>query len=600
MPTSDNVREKFLKFFKEKKHAIIPSASLIPENDPTVLFTTAGMHPLVPFLLGEQHPSGKRLANFQKCVRTVDIDEVGDRWHLTFFEMLGNWSLGDYFKKEAIEWSHEFLTKKKWLGFDSERIHVSCFEGDKDAPKDAEAAKVWQSLGIPSERIHFYSKKENWWGPAGQTGPCGPDTEMFYDTKKISHKGECGPWCSCGRFVEVWNDVFMQYNKTAEGKFIPLKQKNVDTGMGLERVAAVIDGLDSVFETDLMVGAFNKVKELGNQKLVEKNMNSVRIITDHLRAAAFILGDEVGIVPSNVDQGYVVRRLIRRSIRHARLIGIEGHFTSEVAGEVVKRFQGIYPELRKSRERIFSELDREEAKFLNTIHKGLSLAQKEISALEKEAKTVFPTKAAFDLYQSFGFPIEMTEEIVREKGFKLNKEDFFKKLAEHQELSRKATEKKFKGGLADTQSKTVRMHTATHLLHAALRKVLGEHVEQKGSNITTERLRFDFSHPAKVPEEKLREVEALVNEKVREGLSVKMEVMSPQQAKKDGAIGLFASKYGEKVKVYTVFDQKTGKFFSKEICGGPHVNNTKEVGKFRIVKEEGISAGVRRIKAVVE
>ncbi|MFH1256655.1 MAG: alanine--tRNA ligase [Candidatus Diapherotrites archaeon] len=603
----EEIRKKFLQFFKEKKHAIIPSASLIPENDPTVLFTTAGMHPLVPFLLGEPHPEGKRLANFQKSVRTGDIESVGDQWHLTFFEMLGNWSLGDYFKKGAIEMSLEFLTSKKWLGLDVNKLSVSCFEGDKDAPKDNESADIWRGLGIPEERIYFFPKSENWWGPAGQTGPCGPDTEMFYDTGKPHCKpagkkrGEnCNPSCGCGKFVEIWNDVFMQYNKKADGSFETLKQQNVDTGMGLERISAVINGVNSNYETDLMKGTMDKVKELCGEKLFNENIASARIITDHLRTATFILGDEKGITPGNVGQGYVLRRLIRRAIRHARNLGISDNFTAALAKTVVERFTKIYPELGKNKERIYSEIDCEETRFKETIEKGMHLLEREIEALAKTKQKVFPPKLAFDLYQSHGFPFELTQEIVSEKGLSVDKKEFDKRLEEHQALSRKGAEHKFKGGLADMQEETTKLHTATHLLNAALRKVLGEHVFQKGSNITAERLRFDFPNPEKVPAEKLKQAEDLINEKIREGFEVKMEIMPVEEAKKSGAMGVFDSRYGEKVKVYTVFNPKTKEVFSKEICGGPHVQNLKGMGHFKIVKEEAVAAGVRRIKAVLE
>ncbi len=607
MMSSQEIREKFLLFFKEKEHAIIPSSSIVPENDPSVLFTTAGMHPLVPYLLGEPHPEGKRLANFQKCVRTVDIDRVGNQWHLTFFEMLGNWSFGDYFKKGAIEMSLEFLTSKKWMGLDAEKIYISVFKGDKDAKRDEESANIWKSLGIPDERIYYFPKSDNWWGPAGQTGPCGPCTEMFYDVgkeycKKPGRKlhENCNPGCSCGKYAEIWNDVFMEYHKTVEGKFVQLKQKNVDTGLGLERMAAVMQGKDNVYETDLMIKTFNKVKELVPEESFLANIASARIITDHMRAAAFILGDEIGIVPSNVDQGYVLRRLIRRAVRHGRILGINSNFTAEVAKTVIERFKEIYPELKKNKSRILDELDREETKFRNVVAKGLLLLEREIVAAEKKRKKEISPKTSFDLYQSFGFPIEITEEIATEKGLSLDREKFLAKLRQHQQLSRKATEKKFKGGLADTKAETTRLHTATHLLNEALRRAVDKKIYQKGSNITAERLRFDFPLNRKLTKDEIKKVEELVNRKIKEGLEVKMETMSLSDAKKAGAEGVFAAKYGERVKIYTMLNRKTKEIFSREICGGPHVKNTKGLGKFRIVKEEGVAAGVRRIKAVLE
>ena len=595
--SSQEIREKFLKFFKEKKHSALPSASLIPENDPTVLFTTAGMHPLVPFLLGEKHPLGKRLVNAQKCVRTQDIEEVGDAWHLTFFEMLGNWSLGDYFKKEAIKMSFEFLTSKKWLGLSKEKLAVSCFKGDSDAPKDSEAAKAWEKLGI--SRIVFLPKHNNWWGPAGLTGPCGPCTEMFYYVGKGKPSKGSNPETDEENWCEIWNDVFMQYNKQSDGSFTPLKQKNVDTGLGLERTVAVLNGFNSTFETDLLKPVFEKAKSLTNlQPELPEVQKSLRIIADHLRAATFILGDEKGITPSNVDQGYVLRRLIRRSIRHARLIGIVENFTAKVAVSVIERFQEVYPELGKNHQRIFEELDREESRFKQTLEKGIHLAEKEFSALHK-GQTV-PAKIVFDLYQSFGFPLEMTEELAREKHLEIDVKGFEALLLEHQELSRKGAEQKFAGGLADASEETTRLHTATHLLNEALRKIVSPSIFQKGSNITAERLRFDFPLDRKLSPAEIKKVEDLVNEKIKEGLTVEMEVMSVEKAKAMGAQGIFESKYSDSVKVYTILNAETEEIFSREICGGPHVKNTKELGKFKILKEESSAAGIRRIKAVVE
>jgi len=563
---SSELRKKFLDFFREKKHIIIPGASLTPEHDPTVLFTTAGMHPLVPFLLGEKHPSGKRLANVQKCLRTDDIEEVGDSWHLTFFEMLGNWSLGDYWKKEAIAWSFEFLTEKKWLGIPFEKINVTVFAGDKDSSRDEESAKIWQKLGIPKGKIHFLAKKDNWWGPAGQTGPCGPCTEMFVD--------------GC----EIWNDVFMEFNKTKEGKYEPLRQKNVDTGMGLERTIAVLNGFDSVYQTELFSSIIKGIEAL-SQTPDEKTK---RIIADHLKAAVFILSEN--IEPSNVERGYVLRRLIRRSVRCARQIGIKEIFCHKIAKIIID----IYPELKKNQDFIFEQLIREEEKFKKTLERGL----KEFEILAKNNKIT--GKEAFLLYQSYGFPLELTQDLARERNIEVAEKEFKKALERHQEVSRVGAEKKFKGGLADHSEKTTKYHTATHLLLVALRRVLGEHVQQKGSNITSERLRFDFSHGAKLTQQELKRVEEIVNQKIKEDLEVKCEEMDLEQAKKQGATGVFGEKYGERVKVYTIFNPKTGEAFSKEICGGPHVQATSMLGKFKIIKEESSSAGVRRLRAILE
>ncbi|MBU0636571.1 alanine--tRNA ligase [Candidatus Micrarchaeota archaeon] len=605
--SSQKLRTQFLDFFRQKKHKIIPSASIIPENDPTVLFTTAGMHPLVPFLSGEPHPQGKRLANFQKCIRTGDIERVGNQWHLTFFEMLGNWSLGDYFKKEAIEFSIEFLTNSNWLGLDKNRISISCFVGDKDAPKDTQSAQYWKRAGIPTERIYFFPKSDNWWGPAGKTGPCGPDTEMFFDSgKPYCKKGpgkkfgsQCNPSCDCGKFVEIWNDVFMEYNKKANGQYEKLRQKNVDTGMGLERTIAVLEKKDSVFETDLLKPIFDSVQQLSNKK-EKSSLHSQRIVTDHIRSAVFILGDERGIIPNNTDQGYVLRRLIRRTIRHGKLLGIEKNFCAEIGKTVLKRFKDIYPELEKNRETVLQELEKEEKRFKQTLEKGTQLLQKQIQLAKKENQKKLDSKTVFDLYQSFGFPLEMTQEIARENGLKVDETAFQKQLKEHQVLSKKGAAQRFTGGLADHSTAVLRLHTATHLLNAALQQVLGKQVNQRGSNITSERLRFDFHHAEKVTPEQLKKVESLVNQKIKEGLAVKMEIMSFQKAQKLGAMAEFGGKYGAKVKVYSIWNPKTKEVFSRELCGGPHVTNTKELGHFKIKKEQSVAAGIRRIKAILE
>ncbi len=586
---SKELKERYFKFFKEKKHAIISSASLIPEHDPTVLFTTAGMHPLVPFLMGQPHPSGKRLANVQKCIRTGDIDEVGDPLHLTFFEMLGNWSLGDYFKEDAIRWSFEFLTDKKWLGLDKNKLSVTCFAGDKDAPKDDESAKIWERLGIPKERIFFLPKKDNWWGPAGATGPCGPDTEMFIDTGKEKCSSACKPGCSCGKYFEIWNDVFMQYNKTSEGRYEPLKQKNVDTGMGVERTIAMLQGKKSVFEIEAFASIIAEIKKLASIKeYSEKELKSLRIIADHLRAAVFILGDENSIVPSNLDQGYILRRFIRRAIRHGKLIGIDNDFCTMIAKIVIKMNQESWPELKKKEHFILDELNKEEERFRATLEKGLKkfeqIATKDLSGQD-----------AFLLFQSFGFPIEITQELAKEKGHNIDIDAFSREFEKHQDISRKGAEQRFKGGLADSSEGTTRLHTATHLLNQALREVLGKKdIFQKGSNITTERLRFDFNFDRKLTNEELQKVEDWVNERINEKLDVVREEMTVEEAKKKGAQGVFEHKYGEKVFVYTIGKK------SIEICGGPHVKNTSELVHFKIKKEESSAAGVRRIKAVLE
>ena len=581
------IRQKYLEFFKQKDHTVIPSAPLLPENDPTVLFTTAGMHPLVPFLLGEPHPGGKRLVNFQKCIRTGDIDEVGDDTHLTFFEMLGNWSLGDYFKEEAIKLSFEFLTDKKWLNIPLEKLAISVFKGDKDAPVDSEAAKIWKELGIPEHKIVYLPKSENWWGPAGQTGPCGPDTEMFYWVgSKDNPPEDSNPENDEDNWVEMWNDVFMQYNKTADGKYEPLKQKNVDTGLGLERVAAVLQGKKTVYDTELFQPIIEKIKTLASVSY-EENPISYRIVADHLRAASMMAGD--GVKPSNVDQGYVMRRLMRSAIRHGKLLGIEQDFTAELAKKVIYTLSDIYPEL-KNEEAILNVLQHEEEQFRKTIHHGLKEFEK---LMNKITNNTIHGADAFHLYDTYGFPIEMTEELARERGLKVDREGFNKAFEKHQELSRAGAEQKFAGGLQDQSEATTKLHTATHLLHAGLRKVLGDHVEQKGSNITAERLRFDFSHPDKLTPEQIEAVEKYVNDAIASDTKVSFETMGVEEAKKSNAIGLFAGRYGDKVKVYTMEP------WSKEICGGPHVEHLGELGKFKIKKEQSSSAGIRRIKAVL-
>ncbi len=603
MITSKQLRQKYFDFFKSKGHALIPSASLIPENDPTVLFTTAGMHPLVPYLLGEPHPLGRRLYNVQKCIRTGDIDDVGDSWHLSFFEMLGNWSLGDYFKKEMVAFSYEFLTEKKYLAIPSERLSVTCFAGDADAPKDLEAAGAWEKAGVPKNRIHFLQKADNWWGPAGQTGPCGPDTEMFYHVRDIQEKStpEFEKYNKEGTFCEIWNDVLMQYNKNEKGVCEEGKQKNIDTGMGVERTVAVLNGNNNVYEMDMLKPIFEKVLELAgrkNGKVGAEELRSVRIITDHLRAAVMILGDNKGIDPSNVDQGYVLRRFIRRSIRHARLLKIEGAFCKEVAEVIVKVMGSVYGEVERNKARVFNELEKEEEKFSVALENGTKVLERKLTFLDKSPKKELNAKGVFDLFQSYGFPLEMTIEMCKEKGFSVDTKGFDELLKQHQALSRKGAEQKFKGGLLDNSVETTKLHTATHLLNEALRQIVNPNTSQKGANITAERLRFDFNADEKLTDEQVKKVESWVNEAINAEADVKMEIMSVEEAKKSGAHGVFDSKYGEKVKVYTI--SKGNKIFSKEICGGPHVKNTGELGKFKIQKQEAVAAGVRRIKAVLE
>ena len=590
--TSEQLRNLYLKFFADRGHAVIPSASLIPENDPSVLFTTAGMHPLVPYLLGEKHPAGKRLTDVQKCVRTGDIEEVGDLSHCTFFEMLGNWSLGDYFNEQAIKWSYEFLTGKDYLDIPVEKLAVTVFAGDDDAPRDEQSAKIWEECGILKQNIFFLPKKNNWW-IAGKTGPCGPDTEMFI-IRDVPPCGEhCDPSCDCGRYLEIWNNVFMQFYKHEDGSYTKLEQKNVDTGMGLERTLCTINGLASVYDTDLFDGAKAKIEELTGKKYGEDEdlTKAFRIILDHIRTATFMLGDVRGIVPSNVDQGYILRRLIRRAIRFSKKLGLEGGKLREISACFVEKYRDVYPELNENKEKIFHELDKEEEKFGKALEDGLKEFNKVVTHIPGK---VFPGKTAFRLYDTYGFPLEMTAELAKEQGFSLDEDGYHAAFAEHQKKSSAGAEQKFKGGLADTSEATARLHTATHLMHAALRKVLGSDVGQRGSNITVERLRFDFNFERPMTEEEIKEVERLVNEAIKADVPVVMEEMTVDQAKAAGAIGLFESKYGDRVKVYTMGN------FSKEICGGPHAKRTGELGHFKIIKEQSSSAGIRRIKAVLE
>jgi len=551
--TTRELKEKYLKFFKERGHKIIPSASLIPENDPGALFTSAGMHPLVPYLLGEKHPMGDKLVDSQKCIRTIDIDEVGDDWHLTFFEMLGNWGLGSYWKEESIKMSWEFLTKE--LNLNVDKLSFTCFKGDDDAPKDEESARAWESMDVSKDKIKFLGREDNWWGQSAG-GPCGPDTEIFYDG------------------VEIWNNVFMEFNKTADGKYELLKQKNVDTGMGLERTTAILNGAKSVYEIEPLKSIIDKIKELA--KIYDER--SARIITDHIRASVFIITD--GIVPSNIEQGYVVRRLIRKAIRHGKKIGIKDIFTNQIGKLVIDLMGDEWPELKNNEKFILDQLNQEEERFLKTLDRGLKEFEKGTDP--------------FILFTTYGFPIEITEELAKEKGIKIDKEKFQREFEKHQELSRTATAGKFKSGLADNSEQVTKYHTATHLLLATLRKVLGDHVFQKGSNITAERLRLDFSHPEKMTPDQLKQVEEIVNTQIKNNLAVCCEEMPLEDAKKKNAMGVFESKYGDRVKVYSVEN------FSCEICSGPHVQKTGDLGHFKIIKEEASSSGVRRIKAILE
>ena len=647
--TSAQLREMFQQFMESKGHHRIPSASVIPENDPTVLFTTAGMHPLVPYLMGTPHPAGTRLTDVQKCIRTGDIDDVGDPSHLTFFEMLGNWSLGDYFKKEMIPWSWEFLTSEKYLGLDPDKLAFTVFEGDEDCPRDEEAANLWRSCGVKDDHLFYLPKEHNWWGPAGITGPCGPDTEMFIITKKPCGPN-CSPACHCGAYLEIWNDVFMQYNKQKDGTFIPLKQKNVDTGMGLERTICVLNGKKSVYETDAFTGILAKIEELCGKKYTsdDENTRAFRIVADHMRTSTFIIGDPRGIGPSNVGQGYILRRLIRRAVRYGMGLGLQEGFTAEIAKVIIDQYKAVYPELEQNKAFVLEQLTLEEGRFARTLKQGEKefdkvmnnlrrtreamekiLADDTLAAAEEAVKThvlrpqpdmvsaieavkagdlakvkaecqkihdslnVIDGRSAFKLYDTYGFPIEITKELAAENGLTVDEADFAKRFEQHQATSRSGAEQIFKGGLADHSEQTTCLHTATHLLQAALRKVLGDEVHQKGSNITAERLRFDFTFGRKVTPEELAQVEALVNEAIAAKVPITMEEMTVSEAKAQGAMGLFESKYGEVVRVYTMGP------YSKEICGGPHANNTGDLVSFKIIKEEASSAGVRRIKATI-
>ena len=608
--TADELRDAYLKFFESKGHAIIPGASVIPENDPTVLFTTAGMHPLVPYLMGAmEHPAGTRLTDVQKCVRTGDIDEVGDAAHLTFFEMLGNWSLNDYFKKEAISWSFEFLTQH--LGFRPEQLNVTVFRGegkegeDGYIPADEEAVEIWKSVGIPEERIFRLPREDNWWGPAGTTGPCGPDTEMFIDTGKEKCGEGCRPGCHCGKYIEIWNDVFMQYNKNEEGKFVPLGRHNVDTGMGVERTICMMSGAPTVYDTEIFAPIMAKIDELrslgkgaGAPELpsipAEDVLRARRIIADHMRTATFILCDpKGGVKPGNVGANYVLRRLIRRAVRYARQLGIAEGFTVKLAEVICDKYSHVYPELKVNLDQCRLDLEAEEKRFNATLDKGEAMYKKVAEQLKAHGQSQISGKTAFKLYDTFGFPFEMTVEMATKDGLTVDKEGFEEANRKHQELSRTTSAGSFKAGLQDNSEVVTRMHTATHLLHAALHKVLGPTANQKGSNITAERLRFDFTWPEKMTEEQIAEVEKLVNGWIADAIPVTKKTTTVEEAKSEGAMALFGSKYGDQVTLYSIGD------VSKEICCGPHVANTSELGSFKIQKEQSSSAGVRRIKAVI-
>ncbi len=604
--TADELRETYLSFFESKGHARIQGASVIPENDPTVLFTTAGMHPLVPYLMGQMpHPAGTRLTDVQKCIRTGDIDAVGDSAHLTFFEMLGNWSLNDYFKPEAIAWSYEFLTTK--LGFDPKDLYVTVFAGEDGIPRDDEAIALWKQQGLPDDHIFPLPREDNWWGPAGTTGPCGPDTEMFIDTGKPKCGPDCRPGCHCGKYIEIWNNVFMQYNKNAEGKFEPLGRHNVDTGMGVERTVCMLSGAATVFDTEIFAPIMAKIDELswqgtdagaspdGRAALDQSEiLRARRIVADHMRTATFILCDpKGGVKPGNIGANYVLRRLIRRAVRYSRFLGIAPGFTVKLAEVICEKYKHIYPELGVNLASCKNDLEAEENRFNQTLDKGAAMFAKVAEQLKLHNQTQISGKTAFKLYDTFGYPLEMTLELAKEQGLEVDVAGFEEANKKHQELSRTTSAGSFKAGLQDNSVVVTRMHTATHLLHAALHKVLGPTANQKGSNITPERLRFDFTWPEKMTDEQIKQVEDLVNQWIQQGIAVSKKVTTVEEAKNEGAMALFGSKYGDQVTLYTIGD------VSKEICCGPHVENTSELGSFKITKEQSSSAGVRRIKAVI-
>ena len=598
--TANELRSKYIEFFKSKNHVEISGQSLIPENDPSVLFTMAGMHPLVPYLLGEKHPAGTRLTDYQKCIRTGDIEEVGDPSHLTCFEMLGNWSLGDYFKKESIAFSYEFLTSPKWLGLDPKKISVTVFAGDENAPRDEEAAGYWKENGMPEDKIAYLPASDNWWA-AGPTGPCGPDTEIFYWVGEGLPPVGSNKGTDSANWMEIWNNVFMQYNRVDEKTLLPLEKKNVDTGMGLERTNCILQGKKSVYLTEVFQPIIAKIEELSSYKYGsdEEKDKSVRIIADHARASVFIIGDVRGVSPDRVGAGYVLRRLIRRAVRHGMKLGIEKAFLAEIADVVIENFKCAYPELETNAEKVRKELTAEEEKFRVTLKNGEAEFQKLLPNLMKNPKKEISGKVAFRLYDTFGFPLELTQELGAENGFTVDVEGFKEAERKHQEASKSLDAGKAKGGLAEQSDTTTKYHTATHLLQQALVNVLGDQVAQKGSNINNERMRFDFTFERPMTKEEIQKVEDIVNEKIKEDLPVTMEIMSLEAAKAEGARALFTNKYGEDVKVYTIGKDPKKDWFSKEVCGGPHVQHTAQIGDFKIQKEQSSSAGVRRIRAVI-
>ena len=597
---ANELRSKYIEFFKSKNHVEISGQSLIPENDPSVLFTMAGMHPLVPYLLGEKHPAGTRLTDYQKCIRTGDIEEVGDPSHLTCFEMLGNWSLGDYFKKESIAFSYEFLTSPKWLALDPKKISVTVFAGDENAPRDEEAAGYWKENGMPEDKIAYLPASDNWWA-AGPTGPCGPDTEIFYWVGEGLPPVGSNKGTDSANWMEIWNNVFMQYNRVDEKTLLPLEKKNVDTGMGLERTNCILQGKTSVYLTEVFQPIIKTIENLSGYKYgtEEEKDKSVRIIADHTRSSVFILGDQRGVTPDRVGAGYVLRRLIRRAVRHGMKLGIEKDFMAEVAATVIENFKNAYPELEQNREKVYKELTAEEAKFRQTLKKGEAEFQKLLPNLMKNPKKIISGKVAYNLYETYGFPLELTQELGAENGFTVDVEGFKEAERKHQEASKTLDAGSAKGGLAEQSEITTKYHTATHLLQQALVNVLGDQVAQKGSNINNERMRFDFTFERPMTKEEIQKVEDIVNEKIKEDLPVTMEVMPLEQAKASGARALFTNKYGEDVKVYTIGRDTKSDWFSKEVCGGPHVQHTAQIGEFKIQKEQSSSAGVRRIRAVI-
>lgn len=606
MKTDRQMKELWFKFFEKHGFKRIPGYSIIPENDPTVLFTTAGMHPLVPYLLGEKHPAGEKIFDVQRCIRTSDIDEVGDDSHLTFFEMLGNWYLGSCPKEEMVALSFEFLTSKQYLGIPIDRLAVSVFEGNEVSPRDEVAANAWLKCGVKKENIFYLPKENNWWALGGGVGPCGPDTEMFYITDKQPCGKACGPDCDCGRYLEIWNDVFMQYNvASAGGKAEKLARPNIDTGMGLERTIAVLNGSKSVYDTGCLKKVIDFIESKAQIKYLEseKAKRSYRVITDHLRSSSFILGDERGVLPSNVGQGYILRRFIRRSVNCARNIGFDVKYFADIVDIYVDEYGKDYEDIKANRAKIKEELIKEVERFSKALEEGHREFEKTIKGIERHkefakegevVENIISGKAAFRLYDTFGFPIELTKELALERGYDVDEKGFNEKFEEHQEKSRQASAGQFKGGLADGSKESARLHTATHIMLAGLRNMFGEDVYQRGSNITPERLRFDFNLDHKMTAEELEKLENFVNSVIKQGIRVTCEIMTVDKAKASGALGIFTNKYGDEVKVYTIGD------VSKEICGGPHAENTSELHHFKILKEESSSSGIRRIKAILD